>query len=155
MLFSTAPKETLPRVTSGAFPGYSKCKYALVEECNGLHSGDFKTLATAHVLAHYEVVTADHVGAGLGKLGAIAFVGASGKLPLLGAYQPGQLIFVGLLAVRAVQVVGLFGLFLVKEVAFFHTENITTKGTKYTKGQLVFTSRASPARRDRGNEGTL
>src|SRR5215470_19722560 len=96
---------------------------SLVEECHRLDSCHFKTLAATQVLAHNQIVAADHVGAGLGKFGAIALIGAWRKLSFLGAYQPGQFVFIGLLTMRAVQGVRLPGFFLVKKIALIHKQS--------------------------------
>src|ERR1700675_4572169 len=92
----------------------------LVEKGDGLDAGDFDALAAADVLAHDQVVAADHVGAGLGEFGAVALVGAAGQLLLLGAHQPGQLILRRLAAGRAVQRGRLLFFLLVEKLAFVH-----------------------------------
>ena len=60
----------------------------LIEERDGLDSGNFKALAAADVLAHDHVVAADHIRLRFGKLGAITLVSAAGELLLLGPHQP-------------------------------------------------------------------
>jgi hypothetical protein len=92
----------------------------LFREHDRLHSRNIKPLAAAHVFAGHHVVFAQHVGASFGKAGAVAFVGASRQLPLLGAHQPAYFIFGRLLAMRTVQICRfLLGTF-VKKIAFFH-----------------------------------
>jgi len=66
-----------------------------------LHSGNFKALAAAYVLAHDHVIAANHVRLRFGKLGAIALIGAPGELFLLGPHQPCEFVLTGLAAVRA------------------------------------------------------
>src|SRR5512142_1823876 len=98
----------------------TKCLFISIEERYGLDSGDFETLATAEVFAGQQVFAADHVGAGLGELGAIAFVGASRELLLLGADNPGDVVFV-LLAAMGAGERGFPGLLpLVVKVVLFH-----------------------------------
>src|SRR5271168_3169868 len=75
----------------------------LLREYHRLHSGNLKAFPAAHVLAGHEIVFAQHVGAGFGEAGAVALVGASGKLALLGADHPGYFILGRLVAVWAVQ----------------------------------------------------
>ena len=48
----------------------------LVEKGYRLDSGNFKALAATNVLTGHEVVTADHIRASFGELGAIALIGA-------------------------------------------------------------------------------
>lgn len=60
----------------------------LIQERDRLDSGNFKALAAAYVLAHDHVVATHHVRLRLGKLGAVALVGASRELLLLGPHQP-------------------------------------------------------------------
>jgi hypothetical protein len=91
-----------------------------VGEDHGLHAGDFKALAAAHVFAGQLIVFAQHIRSGFGKACAVALIGASCKLALFGAHQPVDFVLAGLLAMRAVQR-GLFPfLFFVEKVAFFH-----------------------------------
>jgi|SRR5271155_3037605 len=91
----------------------------LLGDDNGL-AGDVEALAAAHVFAGHYVVFADHVVAGLGESGAVAFVGAAGELALLGADQPGHFVLRGLVAVGTIQVRRLFFLAFVEKFAFFH-----------------------------------
>ncbi len=65
--------------------------------------GKLKPLAAAHVLAGHHVIFPDHVGAELRESGTIAFVGASGKLALLGSDHPGHLVVSRLMAMRTIQ----------------------------------------------------
>ena|SRR5579864_3051046 len=114
----TAIKKSKDQLTRGR-RGYSGFAFidrkfsGLFHECDRLHACHFKALAAAQVLAHDEIVAAHHVRAGLGEFRAIAFVSARWKLPFLGPNQPGELIFIGLLAVRTMKGVGFLGFFLV------------------------------------------
>jgi hypothetical protein len=93
----------------------------LLGENHGLHSGNFKSLAAAHVFAGHQVVFSEHVGTRLGEAGAIPFIGPpAGKLALLGAHHPRHLVLSGLVAMWTVQ--GCWFLFraLVEKIAFFH-----------------------------------
>jgi hypothetical protein len=92
----------------------------LLRENNRLHSGDLEAFAAAHVLAGHEVVLAQHVGAGFGKAGAIAFIAASGQLSFLGANNPGDFVLSRLMAVRAVQCGHLLFWPFVEEISLFH-----------------------------------
>jgi hypothetical protein len=92
----------------------------LFEKGDRLYAGDFKTFAAAHVLAGDHVIFADHIGARLRELRAIALIGAGRELPLLSTYQPGELIFSRLSAMRTKQSVRPPLLFLVEHLAFFH-----------------------------------
>jgi hypothetical protein len=91
-----------------------------VGEDDGLDAGDLEAFAAAHVFAGHLVVFAQHVGAGFGEAGAVALVGASGKLALLGAHHPGDFILAGLMAVRTVEGRWLLLGALVEKIAFFH-----------------------------------
>src|SRR5512146_654982 len=91
-----------------------------VEKCHRLHTSDLEAFAATHVLARQHVFATHHVGACLGKLRPIAFVGAAGQLPLLRADHPPDVRFVLLPTVRAGQR-GFLGLLsLVVEVALVH-----------------------------------
>ena len=92
----------------------------LLGENYRLDAGDLEALAAAHVLTSHQVVFAEHVGAGLGEAGAVTLVGASGKLTLLGANHPSNLVLSRLVAVRTIQGSGFSLLTLVEKVAFFH-----------------------------------
>jgi len=94
--------------------------YQLFDESHRLHARDFKAFAAAHVFAHHHIVAADHIGAGLGEFGAVALIGPSGKLFLLGADEPRQLILIRLPAVGTIEGMGLFGVFLVVKIALIH-----------------------------------
>src|SRR5215813_2565052 len=99
-----------------------------IEKRHRLNTRNFKTLAAAQVLAHNQIVATDHVGAGLGKFGAIALIGAWRKLSFLGAYQPGKFVLIGLLTMGAVQGVRLPGFFLVKKIALIHNTLFNHEG---------------------------
>src|SRR5574338_114458 len=100
----------------------TKCLFISIEERYGLDSGNFEALAAAEVLAGQQVFAADHVRAGLGELGAIAFVGTSGELLLLGADDPADVVFV-LLAAMGAGERGFPGLLpLVIKFALFHRQ---------------------------------
>src|SRR5512135_1647034 len=100
----------------------AKSSFMSVEKCDGLHSGDVEAFATAHVLAGQHVFATDHVGAGLGELGAIAFVGATAQLPLLGTDHPPDVVFVLLPAMGTGQRGFLSFLSLVVEFALVHRQ---------------------------------
>ena len=97
-----------------------KSKDQLIHKSYGLHAGDFKTFAATKVLAHDQVVAPHHVRAGLGELGAVAFVGAGRETLLFCAHQPLDFVFRGLVAMRTRKRVGLFGFFFVEEISFVH-----------------------------------
>jgi hypothetical protein len=92
----------------------------LLGEDNRLHARDFEAFAAAHVFTHHHVVSAQHVGTGLGEAGAIALVRASRELAFLGAHQPANFIFSRLMAVRTVESCRLLVRAFVKKFAFFH-----------------------------------
>src|SRR5580698_4308662 len=92
----------------------------LFGEDDRLHAGDLKPLAAAHILAAHQVVFAEHVGAGFAEAGAVALVSAPGKLALLGAYDPRDLVLSGLMAMGAVQGCHLLLGALAEKIAFFH-----------------------------------
>jgi hypothetical protein len=107
---------------------------ALIQERDRLDSGHFKALAAAHVLAHDHIVAADHVRLSLGKLGAIAFVGAAGELLFLGPHQPCEFVLTGLAAVRAGKRVGFPGFLFVEKISLVHLTLLsTTKGPESTE----------------------
>jgi hypothetical protein len=85
-----------------------------------LHAGDFEAFAAAHIFTGHQVILAQHIGAGFGKAGTVALVGAPGKLALLGAHYPRDFVLSGLVAVGTVQRgCLLFGAF-VKKISFFN-----------------------------------
>jgi hypothetical protein len=108
-------------------PNVEKSSTELLQECDRLDAGDLKALAAARILAGDHIIAPDHVASGFGEFGAVAFVSAGRELALLGADQPGKFIFALLAAMRAVESVGLFGFFLVKEVALFHAAIVITE----------------------------
>jgi hypothetical protein len=85
-----------------------------------LDTADLNALAAAHVLAHHQVIFADHIGARLGELSAIAVVGAGRELSLLRSDQPVELVLGGLAAMWTIQRRRLLLFFLVVKVALFH-----------------------------------
>src|ERR1700690_2518404 len=92
----------------------------LIQKSHGLHAGNLETLTATQVFARYQVVAAHHVGTGLGELGAVTLVGASRKLALLGADEPAQVIFGGLMAMRAVEGRLASFLLLIVQIALVH-----------------------------------
>jgi hypothetical protein len=106
---------------------------ASVHKRHRLHTCDFKALAAAQVLAHDQIVAPHHVRACFGEFGAVAFVSPGRELSLFGAHQPCQLVFIGLLAVRAVQRVGLPGFFLIEEIALVHGIHDNHRGHRGTQ----------------------
>src|SRR6185312_12693526 len=83
-----------------------------------LYPYDLKALAATNVLAADNVVLPHHVGFGFGEAGKVLLVGVSGRLLLFVPDEPGELIFAGLVAVRADQGVGPHLRSFVKKVAF-------------------------------------
>ena len=116
------PLQIAPRLRKPASinDGDGKRECGLFSEDYRLHAGDFKSLAAAHILAGHKIIFAQHVGARLGKAGAITFVGASRKLPFLGANDPRDLILRRLMTMRTVQRGHLLLRPLVKEFFFVH-----------------------------------
>jgi len=90
-------------------------------EHNRLHSGNLEALAAAQVLAGHHVVFTEHIRTRFGELGTVAVVATPGKLPLLGAYQPGNFVLPSLLAMGTIQVRHLLFLPLVKKIALVHS----------------------------------
>src|SRR5580704_12456870 len=99
-----------------------KCRHEikLLGKHDRLHSGNLKALPATHILASHHIVAAQHIGFGLGEAGAVSFVSAAGKLILLGAHQPADFVFGGLLAMRTVQRRQLLFRAFVKKFALFH-----------------------------------
>src|SRR5579863_6975517 len=95
-------------------------KKALLGKHDRLYAGNLEALAAAHILAGHHVIAAEHVGFGFSEAGAIALVGAAGKLFLLGAHQPVDFVFSGLLAMRTIQRRHLLFRPFIKKLAFFH-----------------------------------
>src|SRR5437868_1299983 len=107
---------------------------ALIQESDRLDSGHFKAFAAADVFAHDHVVAADHIRLRLGELGAVALVSTAGKLLLLGAHQPCELILTGLAAVGTGKRVGFPGFLFVEKIALVHLTLLsTTEGTESTE----------------------
>jgi hypothetical protein len=111
---------------------------SFVQKRDRLDARDLEALAAANILAGHHVVTADHIRLGFGELGAIALVGAAGKLLLLGTHQPGELIFTRLAAVRTGQRMRLFGFFFVKKVSFIHVASLQTVGASRPRRCVYF-----------------
>jgi hypothetical protein len=110
-------------LVSDTGPAAAECigeKY-LVHENDRLHGRNLEAFAAAHVLAHHDVVLAQHVRARLCKSGAVALIGSAGDLALLSPHQPGNFVFRGLLAARTVQVRRFLFLPFVEKLAFFHS----------------------------------
>jgi hypothetical protein len=99
-----------------------KCRHEikLLGKHDRLHSGNLKALPATHILASHHIVAAQHIGFGLGEAGAVSFVSAAGKLILLGAHQPADFVFGGLLAMRTVQRRQLLFRAFIKKFALFH-----------------------------------
>ena len=85
-----------------------------------MDAGDFEALAAADVRAVHYIILADHVGAELGELGAVGFIGARWNGILLLAHGPAQLVLGHLPAVRTIQRRLVALLRFVIEVALFH-----------------------------------
>jgi len=94
----------------------------LVGKHDRLHSGNLETLAASHILASHHVVSSDHVGARFSEAGAVAFVGAPGKLILLGAHQPVDFVLGGLLAMGTVECRCFLFRTFVEKLALFHSQ---------------------------------
>ncbi len=101
------------------YSGTNRPKWS-IEERHGLHAGNFKPLAAAHVLAHQDVILAEHVGSSLGKTRTIALVGAGREASLLGTNQPADLVLRGLMTMWAIEVGWLLVGSFVEEFAFVH-----------------------------------
>jgi hypothetical protein len=99
-----------------------KCedKKELLGKHDRLHAGNLEALAASHILAGHHVIAAEHVGFGFSEAGAVAFVGAAGKLVLLGTHQPVDFVFSGLLAMRTIQRRQLLLRPFIKKLALFH-----------------------------------
>ena len=91
-----------------------------VKEGDGLHGRDVETLPATHVLAHHDIVFAEHVGAGLGEAGPVAVIGPRREVALLGPDQPADLVLGGLVTVRAIEICRLLVGPLVEKIALFH-----------------------------------
>ena len=76
-----------PKRPAPPSPGYSNFGRALIQKCYGLNASNLKAFTATQVLAHDHIVATDHVRLRLGELGAVALVGASGELLLLGPHQ--------------------------------------------------------------------
>src|SRR6185437_1801949 len=83
-------------------------------------AGEFKSLATANVLAGHLIFSKHHVGLRLGKTCPVALIGARGHSVFLAPDQPVQLILRRLAAVRTGQSMWALLWFLVVKIAFFH-----------------------------------
>ena len=81
---------------------------------------DIKPFAAAHILAGHHVVFAHHIRPELRKTRAVAIVGASGKLTLLGADYPRDFIIRGLMAMWTVERGRFLFKLFVKKIALFH-----------------------------------
>ena len=99
--------------------GFSPEAIVLLHD-NGRLARDVEALATAHVLARHHIVFAHHVGAELRKARAVAVVGASCKLALLGAHYPCDFILCRLMAMWTIQRSGFLFLPFIKKIALFH-----------------------------------
>ncbi len=101
--------------------GQALVRESLFREHHGLHPRNLEPLAATHVLAGQHVVFAEHVRSRFGEAGAVAVIGASGELLLLGADHPGNFVFARLLAVRTIQRGHFLVRALIKKIAFFHS----------------------------------
>ena len=75
----------------------------MLEQHDGLNTGDVKPLAAARIQADGRVVLADHVGAGAGEALPVFLAGARREGSLLPANHPAQLVFGLLPAGRTIQ----------------------------------------------------
>jgi len=92
----------------------------LVKKSNRLDGCDVETLAAAEVLAHQDVVFAQHVGAGFGKAGAVTVIGAGRQAAFLGTDDPVDLVFRRLVEKKAIETDRLLVGTLVEKFALFH-----------------------------------
>jgi len=96
------------------------CGAIFFKERDRLHPGNLEALPATKILADHHVVATDHVRACFRKAGAIAIVGPRRQIPLFGADEPADLVFVALVTVGAVEVSDfLIGPF-VEKLALFH-----------------------------------
>jgi hypothetical protein len=93
----------------------------LFGEYYGLDTRDIEALTAAHILAHHQVIFAQHVGTGFGETSPVALIGARWQLALLGAHDPGNFILRGLMAMRTVERCWFFLRALVEKLTFFHS----------------------------------
>ena len=114
----------------------------LIQEGHGLNARDIEALAATHVLAHHDVVLADHVGTGLGEAGTVALVGAGRKTLFLSADQPADLVLAGLVTVRAAEIGGLPVGSLVKKFALVHKRSLVAGRWPDRLWELLHTSSA-------------
>jgi hypothetical protein len=101
-----------------------------------LQPGNLEPLPAAQILAAHHVVFAQHVGPRFGESGAIAFVGASGQLALLGAHQPSNFIVSSFVTMRTVQCRRFLFWPLVKEISFVHKAAFSRQLSAFSAGQL-------------------
>jgi hypothetical protein len=91
-----------------------------IHEYHRLHARNLEAFAAAQILAHHDVVFAQHVRTGFGKAGTVALVRPAGQLPLFGPDDPSHFVLRRLLTAGAVEVRWLLFLAFVKKLAFFH-----------------------------------
>jgi hypothetical protein len=103
-----------------------------LQERYRLEAGYLKAFPAADISATDEVVLPHHVRLRLGKARAIALVCMPGQLRFSRPYQPANLIFVGLPAVRTSKSMRTYFGFFVEKVTFFHGPNSFSElQTKY------------------------
>jgi hypothetical protein len=73
----------------------------LLEKSYGLDSGNVESLSATDIFAPHHVVAPNHVALCLGKARSIPVIGSARKLIFLPPYDPVQLVFALLSAVRA------------------------------------------------------
>jgi hypothetical protein len=93
---------------------------SVLNKSQRLQAGDFERLAAADVGAAELVVATDHVGLGLGELGAVALIGMARKLRLLAPDDPGYLVLSTLAALGAGEGVGALLCRFVEEITLIH-----------------------------------
>lgn len=91
-----------------------------VQECEGLEAGDLKGLAATDIRARELVIATNHVGLGLGELGAVALIGMARELCSFAANDPGDFVVARLAAFGTGEGVGSSLGGFVEEVTFFH-----------------------------------
>ena len=98
----------------------------MLDKDDGLRRRDLKAFPAPHILACEHIVDANHVVAGLLKLGTLVFVDVAWGILFLGPLHPANLIIIPLAAMRAGKTRRLRLLLLVTNISFVHWLNNTT-----------------------------
>jgi len=124
--------ESAPSAVAGLF----------AQESERLQACNLERLAAPHIHARKLVIAPDHIGLGLRKFCPIAFVGVARELGALSPDYPGDLVFAGMAAFGADQVVRpCFG-GLIEKIPFFHLARISTQ----RKSPVVEISATEPSK---------